>query len=116
MGDLDLARRAMKATGWVWSRPERVTALRGGRVVHRGVESGVLWVLMGDEWLPDVGDDATRGRLLGLLRVRWSDPTICPDVQADGDGLWWCISAGSQLCSGLTEAEAIVNALEVPRG
>lgn len=114
MADLDLARRAMRAAGWVWRRPERVVAIGDGRLVYRDVERGVLWVDVAPpgvsaEWLPDLNDGATLGCMLALVRERWGDPCIFVAHTA----AWYiAVDGGRQGFHGATEAEALVVTLE----
>jgi hypothetical protein len=74
MADLDLARRAVAATGWRVPTPT-VTDSIGGRLTYRE-RSGVLWVDVAPfgpdaEWLPDLDDGATAGCVDALMRERW---------------------------------------------
>jgi hypothetical protein len=78
---------------------------------------------VGDDWIPDLRDPATRGAALEVLREKWHDPglhiryssqtrewsAVASDSvscwRRDGDG-------GLERVTGATEAEALVAALE----
>jgi hypothetical protein len=60
-----------------------------------------------DAW-PDLDDPATLGCLLALVRETWEDAT----TQIDSE-IWWVASQnGHKVSTGITEAEALVAALE----
>lgn len=147
MGDLDLARRAMRAAGWALPRPVEVVSERGV-LTYRAMD-GVLWVDVAPpgpdvEWLPDLDDGATGGRLDALMRERWGAgfevmPYVThvrgPEGDLDALAIWWRLEAigidawGSlthapvahpdDVCrrlAGPTRAAALVAALEVSGG
>lgn len=70
------------------------------------------------EAVPELGDEATLGCLLSLVREAWADPTASTAATRESDGIGWvmdCWDPRSPL-HGLgpfgTEAEALVKALE----
>lgn len=63
--------------------------------------------------LPDLTDPATVGCLLALVREAWGDPHICAVATPDFHNLpMWIVPISGGMCSGDTEAEALVAALE----
>ena len=118
----ELAQRAVASKGWRW--------LPGMRAVS---PSGKHWRVWSDtrsvyepegcmdsapaEWskdVPDLTDDLTRLGLLALVREAWGDWSIVPVPGLGAWGMGRLCSGGlmSIGCSGETEAEALVAALE----
>jgi hypothetical protein len=116
--NLELAKRAVACKHWKWmpgmltTDDFRITAINPDGLPH-GEYSQVgplLWKINA-EHMPDLDDPATLGCLLALVRWAWNDQRIntlpTTDVGwavADGDDDW--------ICTGTTEAEALVGALE----
>ncbi len=131
MADLDLARRAVAATGWSPGWHDWVPTMHP--LPWRGPD-GVLWRLVRSDdhayEVPDLDDPATVGCLLALVRERWGDPEIWmmrhPHWTARGWVTGWQVVAGHRyeelrrsdrhrgttLAEGPTEAAALVIALE----
>ena len=114
--ETELARRAIAAKGWKWlpgmleSKGLRILrvapdgyAFAWNQTYHHG------WTL-GSEALPDLGDAATRGCLLELVRMAWRNATL--HARPDGDG--WCVWSANMPGAFLfdSEAEALIAALE----
>jgi hypothetical protein len=61
--------------------------------------------------IPDLDDPATLGCLLALVRRAWNDQRINTLPTTDGG---WAVADGDDdwICTGTTEAEALVGALE----
>lgn len=137
----DLAARAVACKAWRWMPgmlavcvhdPWRVLRYDGSRVGWRSrvlsvhpryvrLEHGTTDVSASD-WLPDLADPATLGCLLALVREAWGEPTLC--VACVGETVigqtwgWMLPMRGGRFdplldAFGLTEAEALVRALEV---
>jgi hypothetical protein len=71
--------------------------------------TGILWhrCVVDHRYLPDIDDDATRGALLGRLRVLTKRPHLCPCY--DGISGWAIVDDGTSLTSRHdTEQEALV--------
>lgn len=118
----DLAKRAVACKGFRWMpgmldlwnniRIQEVgTSNNGTEQWIIGHGSGVVVdrpVHSGDA--PALGDPATRGCLLELVRLAWGTTTLC----TDWDGFSWSVvrCSGAVLAWGATEAEALVAALE----
>ena len=132
----DLGRRAVACEGWRWmpgmlmdcSRPYifRIVKVDGDGCPRECVCGGIFGPGRGSadgdmrawdwqQWrehgmLPDLTDPATLGCLLALVREAWGDPNVGvfrPDLS-------WRVQGDirSPACSGKSEAEALVSALE----
>ena len=130
----ELGRRAVACNGWRWMK--RMSARPGisagelGRIIVDEVRDGVpiRWHFEGDlsfslwrKWasdlsaaIPDLTDPATLGCLLALVREAWSCPTVCVVHEGSDHPDPWAVRArrGEALGIGVTEAEALVLALE----
>lgn len=118
---IEIAKRATACKGWRWM-PGMLT-LDGRRVV--GVDGDVLELFYADEhkcyqrWTedaePDLGDPATVGCLLALVRDAWGRPSGTVR-RWSVDGWYWHADYDDEHVSGKrlypTEAEALVAALE----
>jgi hypothetical protein len=119
MADLDLARRAVAATGWRWMPGMLSTDGRRADDVNTGRNEGipVAWTEGGRyvehyehpnearrlwaEALPDLDDGATAGCVDVLMRERWGEgvkvmPYVTHIGGADGDTvpvIWWRLEA-----------------------
>jgi len=141
MADLDLARRAVAASGWRIPTPT-VTDSVDGRLTYRS-RSGVLWVDVAPpgpdcDWLPDLDDRGTAGVLESVARDHWPVCEIMPYVTHTRDGdpaIWyrlervgmdgWCTLTHTPVMhpddpnrylAGPTRVEVAIAALEVSRG
>ncbi len=111
-----LAKRAVESKAW---------KLMPGMLVHVGFR--VVWVdettfrsfdERGNEMygstdclLPDLTDPATLGCLLALVREAWNDAKVHV-LYVDGLYRWECADRHNVHGSGMTEAEALIDALE----
>jgi hypothetical protein len=94
-------------------------AIEGHRVVL--VDHDVLWMVYNEEgkckpgcvedFVPDLTDPATLGCLLALVREAWRDPKVHV-LYVEGLYRWECADRHNVHGSGMTEAEALVDALE----
>lgn len=129
MGDIDLARRAVKAAGWRWM-PGMVIVLHNcAHRIDTATEFGVYTDIRagnadirathhqyGGAGVPDLDDGATKGCLLALVRERWGIPGLgahfdpLPGVWVFADPLM--LPEGLRRIGSDTEAEALVAALE----
>ena len=80
-----------------------------------GAEAGPPRMIADVNATPDLADPATLGCLLALVRKAWGDPGIYAAPQADAPprlvpGV--CLPDDSVISGGVTEAEALVLALE----
>jgi hypothetical protein len=135
-----LAKRAVACKGWRWmpgmnalgrldqdggalrvhgvGRTSVGVQLRGGAFDWRQRTDG-RWLCLhgGDvigspcEVLPDLTDPATLGCLLALVREAWNDAKVHV-LYVDGLYRWECADRHNVHGSGMTEAEALVDALE----
>jgi hypothetical protein len=98
----------------------------------REVESGSMWTILGPlgcmscrpsspdgladaGWWPDLRDWATLGVLVGQVREKAGDPTLCSSAKLFRDGkIWWFVSGENGLETTLytIEAESWVAVLE----
>jgi hypothetical protein len=127
-----LARRAVACKGWRWMEgmgvvdgdglKNRVTRVEPVDMYGDGVEV-VPWEMVHrliadsccSQWrehgiLPDLTDPATLGCLLALVREAWNDAKV--HVLVDSGVRWECVDRHNVHSSGMTEAEALVDALE----
>lgn len=90
----------------------------GARIVYAGLlklgtfYEGQLLPLDPDCFTPDLTDPATLGCLLQLVREAWGDPRAGVAYDCEGDGCWEWRAKGRRASWHLTEAEALVAALE----
>ncbi len=114
---IDLARRAVACKGWRW-----MPGMSARRWSGHGEVSAVARVSaparetpwLSEGWLPDLSDPATLGCLLALVREAWGPAygTGRPHLRPTATG-WFVASCGYPVApEGLTEAEALVAALE----
>jgi hypothetical protein len=103
---IKLARRAVACKGW---------RFMGGMLLADGVwqaRVGEGWRWKEDaELLPVLEDPATLGCLLALVREALNSPHTHV-LYVDGLGRWECADRHSVHGSGMTEAEALLDALE----
>lgn len=115
--DLALARRVVTCRGWrwlpgmlalEWAAPGM--SLTGGRPFR--VDDG--WHEVG-VYAPDLTDAATLGCLLALVREAWGDPGMFVRPRGSKMRPDWAVFTGANsdiVCAALSEAEALVAALE----
>jgi hypothetical protein len=113
--NLDLLRRAVacKAFRWLPGMLAVEQAVPGMALSTRPVRVDNYWHAVG-VWLPDLTDPATLGCLLALVREAWGPAygTGRPHLRPTATG-WFVASCGYPVApEGLTEAEALVAALE----
>ncbi len=113
--DLVLSRRAVacKAFRWLPGMLAVEQAVPGMALSTRPVRVDNYWHAVG-VWLPDLTDPATLGCLLALVREAWGPAygTGRPHLRPTATG-WFVASCGYPVApEGLTEAEALVAALE----
>lgn len=124
---MELGRRAVACKGWRWMPgmvvlpfPYRVRVVQfePGAVAGTGVRmlptGGWALALVQCDDLPDLTDPATLGCLLALVREAWGPAygTGRPHLRPTATG-WFVASCGYPVApEGLTEAEALVAALE----
>jgi hypothetical protein len=112
-----LARRLVACRGWRW-----MPGMSARRWSGHGEVSAVARVSaparetpwLSEGWLPDLSDPATLGCLLALVREAWGPAygTGRPHLRPTATG-WFVASCGYPVApEGLTEAEALVAALE----
>jgi hypothetical protein len=133
-----LARRAVACKGWRWMPGMAIgglilTSTHGlvvaphGRVLAMRDDDGMQMVSASEypydnegvpEYLwadlthiPDLTDPATLGCLLALVREAWNDAKVHV-LYVDGLYRWECADRHNVHGSGMTEAEALVDALE----
>ena len=119
---IDLAHRALRCKHWTIHPPE------ASRQHPKRNQRGMLWVRERQprgNWLPDFGDDSTRGCLLGLVRRAWRcDWLTCQPLMTEtGEHGWRVIGPFWRAIGAVavkvqypvqpasTEAEALVAAL-----
>jgi hypothetical protein len=128
-----LARRAVACKGWRWMEgmgvvdgdglKNRVTRVEPVDMYGDGLEV-VPWEMVHrlvadsccSQWrehgiLPDLTDAATLGCLLALVREAWNDAKVHV-LYVEGLYRWECADRHNVHGSGMTEAEALVDALE----
>jgi hypothetical protein len=119
-----LAERAIACGPWRWI-PGML--IQGGSPLHRGapatqrIDERVPRPVLSDA-LPDFRDPATLGCLLALVREAWDEPTLTPNFETASrcerhgvPGPRWlvCPDDADRPGIGSTEAEALVDALEM---
>ncbi len=117
-----LAKRAVACKGWRWM----TGMLRGDGFRCTWVDederelAAPTWCANGIEWkngrtgskdLPDLTDPATLGCLLALVREAWNDAKVHV-LYVDGLYRWECADRHNVHGSKMTEAEALIAALE----
>jgi len=135
--NIELARRALACKHWRWMPGMRQFAGRNfapyrivSDIYAPPEGEAIMDSYDGDNLLPDLTDPATLGCLLSLVREAWGDDTIYASNLKGYDGYdWVCIvdtgilttgnaraylhtKHGVTYFCGLTEAEALVAALE----
>lgn len=127
-----LGRRAVAAPGWRWLPGMRATRGPDGWRL-RGVGDGLAWDPEPEGWgyrspewpagaLPDLSDAATVGCLLALVRERRGLVYVEPRWDLGPPTSWEVYAQEARpkrpdpdfVCSGPSEAEALVAALEAP--
>ena len=107
-----LARRAVACRGWRWMPGMRwQTSDDHGRLDDFQPE--YMWCP--DRALPDLTDAATLGCLLALVRQAWGDPGMFVRPRGSKMRPDWAVFTGANsdiVCAALSEAEALVAALE----
>ena len=114
----ELAKRAVACKPWRWMPGMRYIALSGYRyrvddVAHAGGDT------LSHDCMPDLTDPATLGCLLHLVREAWGDGGAhTRRIPRSGGGEHWLCCAPSVAypaiqTHGATEAEALVEALEM---
>ena len=125
-----LARRAVACRGWRWM-PGMLSD--HGRIVEInvygllvGYTTGIIlksgnqgwprgWEASASLRLPDLTDPATLGCLLALVREAWGDPGMFVRPRGSKMRPDWAVFTGANsdiVCASLSEAEALVAALE----
>ena len=107
--DIELSRRAIACDGWRWL-PGMLAVLNEGDYhgSHRVYQE--RYDDLGG-WLPDLGDPATLGCLLALVRDYREDPYVY--VQSNCDRTYSAVIHDEQCDSYETEAQALVAELDV---
>lgn len=116
----ELGRRMVACKHWRWMDGMLVLRYAPGKLDDMKVEGRANkhrsqeYELWGS--IPDLSDPATLGCLLALVRESWKMPTGISVVFSDDEGIWkvhWSGSTHGGCCGqGITEAEALVEALE----
>ncbi len=118
MEAMQLAQRAVACKHWRWKPGMLIKADEDIDRICIAWEDGMLECrdieIIGDqiaEVLPDLDDPATLGCLLALVREAWGDQRINTLPTTDGG---WAVADGDDdwICTGMTETEALVAALE----
>ena len=118
----ELARRAVACDRWRWMPGMLGLSPKAGRwrveqadlTALCGAGAGPASIHEAGVWLPDLDDPATVGCLLALVREAWGDRCLHVGLLPARWGVWTSqnMPLHESVGKGLTEAEALVAALE----
>ena len=114
----DLARRAVACKHWRWMPGMAIDGLRVTHVNENknasacGDYSGARTWEVCEGSVPDLTDAATIGCVLALVREAWRNPSICPMHAHPFTNQDWVVAVGKRCFHGVSEVEALVEALE----